>query len=162
MSTNSVECHPERSPLIRLRISGRSRRTSRLSAVSVRSKGVLTTVHTCLSQFSARTPWNNLDYVGSAGLLRLRDAIRQRSCRCAQNDIDKNFSRRTLRLSGDHSPSQAPMGRSESTWSKMIFVAPTMGIASTSPMAPQIHAQNSSESVTASGFNWARRPTILG
>src|ERR1035438_4349143 len=61
-----------------------------------------------------------------------------------------------------YAPSQRPAGSQPSTWSQTTLIVAVIGIARTSPMAPQSHPQNSNAMVTARGFKWTRRPTIAG
>ena len=61
-----------------------------------------------------------------------------------------------------YSPSQSAYGFIDSTWSNTILIAPVIGMASTSPIAPQTAPQNRSAIVTASGLILRRLPSSFG
>ena len=86
---------------------------------------------------------------------------------CEAQGLGKKTRHRAIGLSqrpsaDSYSPSHVPQGFSESTWSKMIFMAAVIGMASTRPMPPQSHPQNNNAIVTASGFSCMRLPRNLG
>jgi hypothetical protein len=67
-----------------------------------------------------------------------------------------------LRRPKIYSPIQVPNGFRDSTWSKTIFIAAVIGMASKSPIAPHNQPQTSSAIVTARGFSCKRLPKNFG
>ena len=61
-----------------------------------------------------------------------------------------------------YSPIQVPNGFRDSTWSKTIFIAAVIGMASKRPIAPHNQPQTNSAIVTARGFSCKRFPKNFG
>src|ERR1700674_3594699 len=61
-----------------------------------------------------------------------------------------------------YSPIQVPNGFRDSTWSKTIFIAAVIGMASKRPIAPHSQPQTSNDIVTARGLSCKRLPRNLG